>query len=144
MKIKLHMIPEEGMWLEGEEPAAILDTAESLFRFEQPIHYALDLLWVGERNLMVRGKLSTIVRARCVRTLEWFDLPLATEEFECHLERVRGDEVDLTQEIREDILLLLPANPVSPEAKPLKAKKPSAPAKKGSRVWGELDKLKLK
>ncbi|MBI4026002.1 MAG: hypothetical protein HY360_13535 [Verrucomicrobia bacterium] len=143
MKIKLHQVSDEGLHLEGEEPSAILDISEPLFCFKHPIRYQLDAFWVGHRNLLVKGRLSTIVRAQCVRTLEWFDLPIVVEDFQCHRANVRGDEADLTPEIREDILLLLPANPVSPRAKPLKAG-PSAGTEKGSQVWGRLDQLKLK
>lgn len=143
MKFKLQLIPPEGGKLEGSEPAAILDIQEPLFRFEEAIHYILEVNWVGESGLLVRGRLSTTVRAQCVRTLEWFDLPLVVEAFEHQCDRVHGDEVDLTQEIREDILLVLPANPVAPQAGPLKTGPASEPGK-GSVAWGELDKLKLK
>lgn len=143
MKIKVHLVHEEGLHLEGDEPPSIMDFPEPLFRFEKPIHYQLDATWVGSRNLLIRGSLSTIIRARCVRTLEWFDLPVVVEDFQSHQTEFRGDEVDLTQEIREDILLALPLNPVLPETKPLKTEQP-APSKGGSEVWGVLNQLKLK
>jgi uncharacterized metal-binding protein YceD (DUF177 family) len=143
MKIKTHLIPEDGLQLEGDEPASILDIKEPIFRFEKPIHYVFDVTWVGQENLLIQGKLSTVVSAQCVRSLEWFDYPLEVPDFKSHHADVKGDEVDLTAEIREDILILLPANPISPKAKPLEAKAPSIP-KKGSSAWGKLDQLKLK
>ncbi len=78
MKIKVHQIPEEGVHLQGEDPASILDLAEPLFRFKKPVHYDLQISWVGERSILAAGRLSTIVSAQGVQTLEWFDLPLAT------------------------------------------------------------------
>lgn len=143
MKIKIHLVPEDGLHVEGEEPPSILDIHEPLFRFEQPIHYALDITWVGERGLLAHGRLSLLVRARCVRTLEWFDLPIVVEDFQAHEADVAGDELDLTQAMREDILLLLPANPVLPQAKPLEGGLSPKPAG-GSEVWGALNQLKLK
>jgi len=143
MKIKVNQVPEEGLRLKGNEPSSIFDIKEPLFRFENPIHYDLEVTWVGINNLLVQGKLSIIVKAQCVRSLEWFDLPIEVPEFQSHHADVKGDEVDLTEEIREDILILLPANPISPKAKPLEATPPSQP-KKGSAAWGKLDKLKLK
>ena len=99
--------------------------------------------WTGydEKNTLT---LTGVIRAKCVRTLEWFDLPLEVKDFTCHVDEVLGDEVDLTPQIREDILILLPPNPVSPEAKPLKEAKPRTKKASGSKVWGDLDKLKLK
>jgi uncharacterized metal-binding protein YceD (DUF177 family) len=144
MKIKVHQIPEEGVHLEGEDAPAVMDVNEELFRFEKPIAYKLDVMWIGDKSILARGQISTVVRAKCVQTLEWFDLPLVVEQFSSDSQKVHGDEVDLTEQIREDILLLLPANPVSPQAKPLKAKQPNRKTTSGSVVWGKLDKLKLK
>jgi len=142
MKIKVHQIPEDGLSLEGDEPASILDIPGTLFRFERPVHYQVEALWVGRRSLLVRGRLSTVVKARCVRTLEWFDLPVHVEDFQCHRPTVHGDEVDLTEEIREDILLVLPSNPVSPQARPVSPHPGDRPKSSGD-VWKKLDQLKL-
>jgi len=145
MKIKVHLVPEEGLHLEGLEPPSILDISEPIFRFENPIHYQLDITWVGHRSLLIRGRLSTTVRAQCVRTLQWFDLPIIAEEFQSHQPNLRGDEVDLTREIREDILLLLPSNPVSPRAKSFEPEHCSKSDKGSeSEVWGILNQLKPK
>ncbi len=143
MKIKIHQIPEEGLDIEGEEPPSVLNLSEKLFRFESPIRYQLNVMWVGKRGLLFRGRLSVMVRAQCVRSLEWFDLPIVVEDFQCHREEVRGDEVDLTPEVREDILLLLPSHPVLPKTELLKAE---LPAELGGddRIWKKLDQLKIK
>lgn len=143
MKIKVHQISEEGFRAQGEEPSGMLDLKEELFRCEAPVQYDLHLSWVGKRGILARGRLSTVVKARCVRTLDWFDLPLVVEDFQCHVDHLLGDEVDLTPQMREDILLLLPANPVSPQAKPLQVESTAEEAA-GSRIWGKLDQLKLK
>ncbi len=142
MKIKLQLIPEEGLRIEGDDPPSILDLREALYRFEQPIHYALEFSRMEGDAVLVRGTLSTVARARCVRSLEWFDLPLHVPEFTCHHEQP-GDELDLTPEIREDILLALPQNPVAPDAKTLE----TFPASQnGGRpaIWQKLDQLKIK
>lgn len=143
MKLKVHQIPEEGLHFQGEDSPSIMDVSEKLFKFEKPIKFDFEITWVGDRSLLVRGTISTIVSAQCVRTLDWFDLPIIVEDFNDHIEDITGDEVDLTAQIREDILLLLPANPVSPKAKPLKTKAP-VKNKDGSKVWRKLDQLKLK
>jgi len=142
MKIKLRQIPQEGLRIEGDEPPSVMDLRDPLYRFEQPIHYALEVTPVEGRGISVRGGLSTVARACCVRTLEWFDLPLVVENFQYHSGQVRGDEIDLTPEIREDILLALPSSPVSPQAQPLEAGKHDQ-ARVQNGVWGKLDQLKL-
>lgn len=142
MKIKVHQIGEEGLILEGEDLPSILEFSEPLFRFEKPIRYQLSVNWVGDNDLLVCGRLSSVVKAQCVRTLEWFDMPIVVDNFECHIE-VKDDEADLTQEIREDILLALPSNPVLPDAKPLAVKQPPE-LESGNKVWGKLDRLKIK
>lgn len=147
MKIKIHTIPEEGLYLEGDEPPSILDLSEPLFHFKNPIHYQLEICWTGIRSLLIRGRLSAMIRVRCVRTLEWFDLPIVIENFQSHRSELEEDEVDLTQEIREDILLALPSNPISPLAESLKPlKKTEQPTKSegNGNVWGILNQLKLK
>lgn len=141
MKFKLHLIPEEGLHLEGDEPSSILDLNEPLYRFEQPVHYAIEAVLLKGPSLLVRGRLATTVRACCVRTLEWFDLPVVVEDFQYHADQVSGDEVDLTEEIREDILLALPPNPVAPQAQPLESKEDRLGAQ--NQVWKKLDQLKI-
>jgi uncharacterized metal-binding protein YceD (DUF177 family) len=143
MKIKAHLIPEEGLHLQGEDPPTIMDLSENLFKFEKPIKFDLEATWVGDDSIFFQGTISTIVCAQCVRTLEWFDLPIVIKEFKAHKADITNDEVDLTEQIREDILLLLPTNPVSPKAKPLKTKMP-VKKEEGSKVWRKLDQLKLK
>lgn len=142
MKIKLRLLPQEGLHLEGEDPPSILDApGEEMFRFERPVRYALDLMETAPNRFLARGRLSTVVRARCVRTLDWFDLTVEVEDFLGEAE-AHGDEVDLTPLIREDILLALPNHPVSPGAQPLAAR-PSDGAEAGGGPWGKLDQLNI-
>jgi uncharacterized metal-binding protein YceD (DUF177 family) len=141
MKFKIHLIPEDGLHMEGEEAPAIMDLNEPLYRFEKPVHYSLDATLLNGRSLMVLGRLTTTVRACCVRTLEWFDLPVEVAEFQYHRDSISEDEVDLTGEIREDILLALPSNPVAPQSQPLDNKADQLGAQK--EVWKKLDQLHI-
>jgi uncharacterized metal-binding protein YceD (DUF177 family) len=141
MKLKLHLLPQEGLHLEGEDPPSALDFPGGMFRFEQPIRWSLDLSETAPGRILARGRLSTVVRAQCVRTLEWFDLPVQVGNFLGEVE-ARGDEVDLTPLIREDILLALPTHPVSPGTRPLAARSPQG-AEAGGGPWGKLDQLNI-
>lgn len=141
MKVKFHLLPEEGMHFEGEDPPSAMDCDAEIFRFERPVSYALDLQETGPNRVLARGRLSTVVRARCVRTLEWFDLPVEVKDFIAEAE-VHEDEVDLTPLIREDILLALPNHPVSPGTQPLAARPPEGPRPAGG-LWNKLDQLNI-
>lgn len=142
MKVKFHLIPEEGLHLEGEDPPSTLDFSGEIFRFERPVRYALDLQETGPNRILARGCLSTVVKARCVRTLEWFDLPVEINDFIAEAE-VDGDEADLTPLMREDILLALPSHPVSPGTQPLAARSPDGTGPRGG-LWSKLDQLNIK
>ncbi len=141
MKVKLRLLPQEGLRLEGEDPPSVLDAPGEMFRCEQPVRYELNLMETAPNRFLARGRLSTVVRARCVRTLEWFDLPVEIEDFLGETE-ARGDEVDLTPLMREDILLALPNHPVSPGAPPWAARPPDG-AGSGGGLWNQLDQLNI-
>ena len=142
MKVKFHLILEEGLHLEGEDPPSALDFHGEIFRFEHPVRYVLDFQETAPNTVLARGSLSTVVKARCVRTLEWFDLPLEINDFLAEAE-VDGDDVDLTPQMREDILLGLPSHPISPGTQPLAARMPDGTGPKGG-LWSKLDQLNIK
>ena len=143
MKINVCHIPAEGKRYVGDEAIEDLKFEEGIFRFEQSVHYELEVIVIGD-EVLVRGTLQTRVQATCVRTLEPFELPVFIEDFTVHVAEVQGDIVDLTPHIREDILLALPAHPVSPEASkavPLASQEPPIPR---STAWDMLEKIKGK
>jgi uncharacterized metal-binding protein YceD (DUF177 family) len=142
MQINLHHIPPEGKSYTGEEDAAALQIDIPLYRFESPIHYELEATLQG-RGLLVRGRLKTVVKAVCVRTLEPFEMPVDIEDFTVLIEEVQGDVVDLTPHIREDILLELPAHPVHPNA-PEEVVSDPKDVPQGASPWETLEEVKRK
>jgi uncharacterized metal-binding protein YceD (DUF177 family) len=143
MEINLRHIPAEGKRYIGDEPAANLKIENPLYRFDHPIHFELEATLSG-KGVLVRGTLNTSVKATCVRTLEPFDLPVIIDDFTVLVEEVPGDIVDLTPQIREDILLELPAHPVNPDAPKEVHLTQETPPAKGSAAWEALEKLKGK
>jgi len=143
MQINLRHIPADGKRYAGDENVTALNIETPLFRFEQPVHYDLEVTLTG-KGILVRGRLQTQVKATCVRTLEPFDLPINIDDFTVHIEEVTGDIVDLTPYIREDILLGLPAHPVGPEAPKAVHLTNEEPPRQHSAAWEMLDKLKGK
>ena len=107
MKINVKRIPVEGEALQGCEPASILDLDEPDIHFEHEIEYDF-LAQVQGNALLVTGTLQTPARVRCSRCLRSFELPLRVGAFVFHQELHGEDFVDLTANIREDIILELP------------------------------------
>ena len=107
MKINIKRIPEEGERLTGVESPAILGIEEEDLRFECDISYDLFAQHQGQA-LLVTGKLQTPATLRCSRCLKKFRKPLTVREFVFHKELTGEDFVDLTDNIREDIILQLP------------------------------------
>jgi uncharacterized protein len=109
MIINVARIPLGGERIEGEEPAAILEMEkERLFRVEGPISYDLFTQKVGH-ELLVQGKLALPLAVECGRCTDFFSTILKVSSFLRAYAVPEGTEtVDLTADIREDILVSLP------------------------------------
>ena len=111
MKIHLRQIPEEGLHLEGEEDGFGLDLpAEDQVNVTGPLCYSLDI-GVSSDGLWATGELELDLELECVRCLEKFPYPLAVPDVAMQMELPPQESVDLTPQLREDILLALPAHP---------------------------------
>lgn len=107
MKIHVHLVPKEGLVLEGEEPCSILDLTDPEWTFAEPVGYRLEANVISEA-LLVTGRVWTRGRVRCSRCLKEFGRLLEVREFLAHTPIGSSDIVDLTPEIRESILLEIP------------------------------------
>lgn len=107
MKINVKRIPAEGEAICGEDPASILQLEETDLRFSHDVTYDLHAQ-IRANALLVTGRLQTVVGLRCGRCLRQFEQPVAIEQFVLHQELTGEDFVDLTPQIREDIILELP------------------------------------
>ena len=158
MKIHLHQVPETGMHLEGEEPPSILELPEEGHsRATGPVHYSLE---VGRNDdgLWATGTLAVDLELQCARCGEKFIYPLELNEVALQVELAGPELIDLTPQVREDILLALPAYPhcewvegnvcVAQErvsAPPIRSAAVDAGngAAASSPVWEELDRLNI-
>jgi uncharacterized protein len=111
MKIHILQIPVDGLRLEGEESSEILDIQDKGVEFQPTISYDVTASLAGQ-TLLVQGKLWTRVTLACNRCLKPFEQELRVAEFVAHRELTGEELVDLTEEVREDILLELPGYPV--------------------------------
>ena len=126
-----------GELIEGEVDAVDLD--EEFVRAFGGLRYRLRIEAIGS-ELLVRGKLEQDFELVCSRCGRDFDDTVKEDDFliSVNLDD-SGGEVDLTDDIRESIILKLPTYPVCDEACPGIVQKTEMP---GDDRWGALDKLK--
>ena len=148
MKIHTLQIPPEGKHFEGEDPAAVLDLQDSQAIPSAPLSYRLDV-GLSDGGLFATGTLRTAFSVECVRCLNRFEIPIHIDNFACQVELEGTEVVDLTDILREDILLALPAHPhcdwngrLPCPGTPLPT--PGEPPQKDRKeIWNALDGLKI-
>ena len=109
-------LARDGERISGEIPAEALgfDPDDLLFQPASPLRYDLFVQPLGG-ELLVRGSASedfTCLCVRCAREFRW-----TAEEPEVSFSLEVGDDsfADLTEELRQDIILYFPSNPVCSE-----------------------------
>ena len=148
MKVHLNQIPGHGLHLEGEEAASFLDLPESQARSASPLRYRLDV-GLSDGGLFATGELAVDVSLECVNCLTRFIYPIRILDFAMQMELPGTEMVDLTPQIREDILLALPPYPHCDwngenVCKGAVRKEESEAIPEAPGTWDELDKLKFK
>jgi len=147
MKVHQNQIPIEGLYLEGEEPSDILELTDPSVKPRGPIRWALDI-GMSDGGLFATGKLAIDLDLECVACLRNFTFPLRVDDFATQVELIGRETVDLTDQMREDILLALPPYPhcdwngqnVCKGALRESKENPG----ESQHTWDELDKLKFK
>ncbi|MFC1467154.1 DUF177 domain-containing protein [Verrucomicrobiota bacterium] len=116
MIIDLTNMPPEGVYLKGEEPSGVLELKDELF-FEEasPVGFDLYVQSVcGE--LIVRGKVWVEVKTECSRCTDFFSTNVSDSSFLRTFPLTGGEvELDVTEDVREAILLSLPLFPLCDE-----------------------------
>lgn len=142
-------LPPEGLGLETLDPCV---------RAVHPVVYDLRIERMGD-ELLVQGSLRTVLDCDCVRCLGSFEQPLVLDPWAALLP-LKGEEavpvvsemVDLTPQVREDILLALPQHPVcGPQCHGVPVQRPEGGETKKEEdrsrpvpsAWSVLDRLKL-
>ena len=158
--VNLRHLQAHNISLEGELTKAELDidTRDEVIEVGGPLRYALEVQKL-EDSLLVQGRMRLTLACKCVRCLKAFEYPLEFKAWTCLLP-LKGEEsiaavndcVDLTAQVREDILLEFPQHPLcDPECRglpnttldaPMKPDRPDQ-SEAGSSAWAELNKLKF-
>lgn len=153
LKIMVARIPEEGSHLEGDEPGSILELDGDRFvKVAGDVQYALYVQHVSG-ELVASGTLSIDLELMCTRCAEFFSTTVVDSDFlRAYPASEDTDSVDITGDVREDLLLHVPVFPVCSEGcKGLCAQcgsdlnKGSCACGKGDRpaTWSALDNLDL-
>ena len=117
MIIEIDKIPEEGAYFKGFEPKEVFEIKSSAeFHPEGPLDYELYVQMVDD-TLIVRGHLSTLVTGCCARCTQMFSTTVSDSAFLRDYFDLQGlEEVDVTDDLREAILLNLPRFPLCNES----------------------------
>lgn len=112
MIIEIHKISPDGSSYEGEEPGEILQLDQDKFaRSGGPIGYKFFIHKVGS-EMIVQGTIEAPVKLLCGRCGGFFSTTIHLSSFLHAYEISAGLEtLDVTPDMREDILLELPAYP---------------------------------
>ncbi len=151
IKINTSHIGEEGLSISGEEDSALLELSDLKFGVPAgPVKYRLTASMAGQ-DLVVIGAASVLMKAECGRCLNEASQEVVASGICHHFEKVPDQEIDLTMDIREDVLMAIPLSFLcSPDCKGLcpgcgadlnKAKCRCKPDKGGPSAWDALDKL---
>ena len=102
-------LPDEGINLEGSVPVCEFDLEnDGRFSFnDAELRYRLHVALV-QKEVIVTGGIEADVMAMCDRCAEWAPLHVAdTEIFHSYTDET-FEPVDLTEDIREDLVLMFP------------------------------------
>ncbi len=110
LTIELGSLPEEGKSFEGELPPEIFGLPEN---DAQPVGPLVYDLWVQrfESELLLTGSLSAPFEFTCVVTLKKFVQTIRLEGTAISLEIGSQGEMDVTDDLREEILINFPTDP---------------------------------
>ena len=138
LAVDVTRLDPDGEVLEGE--LFCVDVDEEFVHPFGGVRYRLDVRLFGT-ELLVRGRLEQDFDLVCSRCGEDFDTTVKVEDFtESYEVGEKIQEVDLTEDIRESIILTLPSYPVCREDCPGIVQKAEKPV---DDRWNVLNKLKV-
>jgi uncharacterized protein len=108
--IDLANLPEEGKNFAGELPKEIFDLPEDDAQAVGPLTYDLLAHRFGS-ELLLTGSLSAPFEFTCVRTLHPFVQTIRLEDAAVSIEIEKEGPIDVTEALREEILINFPVDP---------------------------------
>lgn len=108
IKFSVARLKKEPIKLAGSEPAEFLEIGEEeLFSVTAPMKYELNLKAVSD-GVLIEGRLSTQITGTCARCLEEVTKTITNDKLCLFLELTATDEMDISEDIRAEMLLELP------------------------------------
>ena len=157
LMIDLASLPEEGKGFEGEIPDSVFDLPPKDAKPVGPLSYDL-YAQRFESELLLTGSLSAPFEFTCVRTLHPYVQTIFVENAAISIEIENSGQMDVTEALREEVLIHFPADPRCDDAdepqeceidpRYLAVDKPSEddvktrPRDEGDDRWSALDALK--
>ncbi len=111
LRIFVNQVDFNGIKLSGEEKVSDMDfgVLDSLVTLPEKVFYDLTATQVNG-GVLVSGRVEMDLECQCGRCLGKYTYPIKCEEV-CHFyETGANSEIDLTPELREDILIAFPQN----------------------------------
>jgi uncharacterized protein len=147
-------IPDEGLHCSVDEPGTVLGLENDLFVHQAgPVHGDF-FVQVVSQELIVRGTFTAVLEFKCARCLDFFSTRVGDSSFlRAYPVGKSTFEVDLTDDLREAVLLDLPHHPVCREAckglcphcgENLNSGPCGCTEESGGGLWNALDGLDLK
>lgn len=151
-------LPYEGKQISGQFPPSFFQLEDTdPIRPTGPMEFDLVALKDG-KNVNITGSLRAPFSLECGRCTERFDYEVDITDYDLEIEIEKDEMIDLTEALREDILLALPSYPrcedgnISPRSCPAEGRFESPvgpvaseieePATPDKAVWNVLDQLK--
>lgn len=106
-----HILPDTPYLLDGTESSDVLELpadADPPLAPAGDIEYHLSAVMAGA-DLVVTGRASVPLATVCARCLDDIRVAVAVKDLCFHFEKVRDMEVDLTEDVREELLLAVPS-----------------------------------
>ena len=154
IKFSVARLDKEQIELSGSEPPEFLDLADGdLYEVISDIEYDF-LVKKVSGGALLSGSCRVVVASECGRCLEPVEIEIEADDIEMFFDLAEcGDEVDISEDIRSELLLELPMILLCDEdcqglchecgVNLNQGSCRCRPGAGGSLAWGELDKLDL-
>jgi len=105
-------LPDEGIKISGTVSFEELDIPETdRLEAAELLSLTIDVKHV-QGGVLAQGTAHTVLRARCDRCLTYFDRELKVNDICHYFKTAEVEKIDLTDDVRQDILLSLPQQQV--------------------------------
>jgi uncharacterized protein len=151
IKFSVSRVEKEAVFLEGNEPPSFWALPENdTYTPVTPVSYELTVKSAAG-SIIVTGQVSGSVSATCGRCLAPLEMEISNSSIELYYAKneITDEELDITDDIRDELLIELPMNPLCDEdCKGLcpicginRNKKECHCTRQGNLAWGALDSI---